>query len=190
MNDFSAIILAGGRATRMNGRDKGLVEWRGQPLVAHVLERLRDQVDDVVISCNRHPEAYARFGVCAADTTGNYAGPLAGIAACLPLCRHARVLVTACDMPCLPRDLVARLAAAFQADTDVAVIHDGEHLQSLAMLVDRRVLPGLESALARGHAAVHRWLSEQRHVVVHYPDPAAFVNFNTLEELAEAASRP
>lgn len=183
MNTYSAILLAGGKATRMGGLDKGLVPWRGKPLIEHVLARIRSQVDDIVISCNRHPEQYAGYGACQADATEDYAGPLAGIAACLPLCRHDAVLVVACDMPLLPDDLVTRLGDALTPDMDVAVAHDGEQLQPLAMLLRRRALPALHRALDQGQAAVHRWALAQRHRIVTFEDPGAFRNFNTLAEL-------
>lgn len=188
MNTYSAIILAGGKATRMGGLDKGLVPWHGKPLIEHVLARVGPQVDDIVISCNRHPDQYAGYGTCQADTTGDYAGPLAGIAACLPLCRHDAVLVVACDMPLLPHDLVMRLGEALTADIDVAVAHDGEQLQPLAMLLRRRTLPALHLALAQGQAAVHRWALTQAHRIVPFGEPEAFRNFNTLEELGNGAS--
>ncbi|MGV2834552.1 NTP transferase domain-containing protein, partial [Pseudomonas shirazensis] len=54
----SVLILAGGRGARMGGRDKGLLEWRGEPLVAHVQRVVRPLTDDVVISCNRNQELY------------------------------------------------------------------------------------------------------------------------------------
>ncbi|MBP9662373.1 MAG: NTP transferase domain-containing protein, partial [Aeromonas sp.] len=52
----SAVILAGGRATRMGGDDKGWVPLAGKPLIVHVLERLRPQVDEVLINANRSEE--------------------------------------------------------------------------------------------------------------------------------------
>lgn len=58
----SAIVLAGGRATRLGGIDKALVSFAGRPLIAHVLERLRPQVDDIVINCNRNEEVLGSFG--------------------------------------------------------------------------------------------------------------------------------
>ena len=50
---ISAIILSGGRATRMNGVDKGLVTLQNKPLIAHVITRLEPQVDEILINANR-----------------------------------------------------------------------------------------------------------------------------------------
>ena len=59
--DMSGIVLAGGRARRfdLSGQiDKGLLLLQGQPLVQHVVRRLRPQVGPVLISANRNPEQY------------------------------------------------------------------------------------------------------------------------------------
>ena len=46
----------------MGGVDKGLAPFRGKPMVAHVIERLAPQVDELLVNANRNPEAYAGFG--------------------------------------------------------------------------------------------------------------------------------
>ena len=51
---ITGVVLAGGKATRMGGKDKGLLELNGQPLWQHVAGKLAGQVDTVVISANRN----------------------------------------------------------------------------------------------------------------------------------------
>lgn len=184
----SAIVLAGGRATRMDGADKGLVLWQGQPLIAQVLQRLQPQVADLHISCNRNFAAYQHFAPCHADLQPDFAGPLAGIAAALPHCQQAWTVVVACDMPLLPLDLVARLHAGRRDGDLLAVAHDGQHLQPLAMLLHRTLLPALQAAVASGQAGVQRWICQQAHVRVPFADPQAFANLNSLADLQQLAS--
>lgn len=182
MIPISALILAGGQATRMQGRDKGLVVWRGMPLIEHVLARVQPQVDDVVISCNRNAELYGRYGRCLPDVVEGFAGPLAGMAACLPLCVHEWVLVVACDMPCLPVSLAGRLMAGL-GDNRLAVAHDGVHLQPLALLMHRELGVSLEGALREGVFSVQRWINGHSHSVVYFEDEGGFINVNRLGEL-------
>ena len=59
---ISAVILAGGKARRMNGADKGLQLLKNKPLISHVIERLQPQVIDISINANRHHEEYAQWG--------------------------------------------------------------------------------------------------------------------------------
>ncbi|MDF2447420.1 MAG: molybdenum cofactor guanylyltransferase MobA [Moraxellaceae bacterium] len=183
----SAIVLAGGRATRLDGADKALVPLAGKPLLAHVLERLAPQVDDIVINYNRAPAALAGFGHPVVGDAGEaFAGPLAGIAAALPHCRHDIVLVVPCDSPFLPRDLQARLAAALTADHALAIAHDGERLQPLFLLLRRERLPALAAWLQNGGRKVESWCLAQNPAIVRIIDDNAFSNLNTAEEIAAA----
>mgnify|MGYP000879163947 CR=1 FL=1 len=44
-NEISVVILAGGRASRMGGKDKGLIELDGAPLIAYVHEVVKNKED-------------------------------------------------------------------------------------------------------------------------------------------------
>lgn len=178
---FSLLILAGGRATRMHGADKGLVLWQGRPLIAHVLDRVIAQ--DIVISCNRSFAEYERYGRVIADVSDDFAGPLAGMAAGLPLCNHDWVLIVACDMPCLPADLALKLWQALDDGQRIAVAHDGEHLQPLCLLLHRSLAEDIAETVANGQAAAHCWIKRHPHAVAMFDDQDAFRNINTLDEL-------
>ena len=120
---ISAIILAGGRATRMDGADKGLVLFQQKPLIAHVIDRLAPQVDEVLINANRETEAYGRLGypVLQDEVTG-FAGPLAGMQLGLKHAKSEYVLTVPCDSPLLPLDLAARLESALvQGHAEIAI---------------------------------------------------------------------
>ena len=61
-NEITAVILAGGQASRMNGEDKGLIIFRELPLIAHVVNITKPKVAEILISANRNLEEYANFG--------------------------------------------------------------------------------------------------------------------------------
>ncbi len=178
----SAIVLAGGQGLRMGGRDKGLVELAGAPLVAHVLARLTPQVDDIVINCNRNQARYAAFGWPLAGDTAADGGPLQGILSALPQCRHDWALVVPCDSPFLPADLHHRLRAAVHGHR-LAVAHDGERLQPLFMLLHRSLAPSLEQWLASGQRKVEHWCQQEHAAIARFEDMRAFGNLNTVEDL-------
>uniref|UniRef100_UPI0013A58EA9 NTP transferase domain-containing protein n=1 Tax=Aeromonas caviae TaxID=648 RepID=UPI0013A58EA9 len=77
----SGVILAGGRATRMGGDDKGWVPLAGTPLIQHVLTRLRPQVDEVLINANRSQARYRQLAPVIGDAQADFQGPLAGMLA-------------------------------------------------------------------------------------------------------------
>src|SRR5690349_23282768 len=105
------VILAGGRAERMGGGDKCLREVAGKTILARVIERIRPQVDGLVLNANGDPARFAAYGLpVAADTVPDFAGPLAGVLAGLEWAEanhpQAHYIVTAPgDGPFVPHDL-------------------------------------------------------------------------------------
>jgi molybdopterin-guanine dinucleotide biosynthesis protein A len=180
---ITGLVLAGGQGSRLGGRDKGLADWRGRPLIAHVLERLAPQVDCLLISANRNRETYAALGhPVVADTCPGYAGPLAGLQAGLAACTTPLLAMVPCDAPMLPDDLVARLADALATSTQpAAVAETGGRLQPTFLLCRRELLSSLESCLASGQRKLGAWLAETGAVRVPF-DAAGFANLNTAAD--------
>ena len=107
------VILAGGRATRMGGGDKGLRLVGGRRLIDHVIDRLGPQCAALAINANGDPARLAEFGLpVLPDSLPDHPGPLAGVLAGLDWAagQGADAIVTAAaDTPFFPADLVARL---------------------------------------------------------------------------------
>jgi molybdopterin-guanine dinucleotide biosynthesis protein A len=190
--DVTGVVLAGGQGSRMGGIDKGLQPFRGRPMVAHAIERLSPQVDELLVNANRNPEAYAGFGHrVIADEIEGFAGPLAGFERGLAHARGALVVTVPCDSPFLPTDLVARLRAALDAQqAQIAVARTGEQAHPVFCLMRREVHGSLRAFLASGQRKIDRWYSQLRVAEVAFDDVAeAFVNINTREELASLEPR-
>ena len=180
----TGLILAGGEGRRVGGADKGLLDYRGKPLVAHAIERLAPQVDALLISANRNLEDYLDFGYpVVTDASAERLGPLAGIAAGLRAGTTPWLVVCPCDCPHLPVDLVARLLAGIdQSRLAIAATNDGT--QPTFMLCHRELLPALDAWLAAGERKVMAWCRNQGAVEVAFADKSAFRNMNTRGELA------
>lgn len=186
-------VLAGGRATRMGGRDKGLIELNGEPLVAHVLRRLRPQVDTLLINANRHRDDYARYGcpvVADPDGIDAFSGPLAGV---LALLQHStRTLLTApCDSPLLADDYATRMLEALQhSGADLAVASDGDRLQPVFLIIKHEITENLRIYLERGERKIDRWFAQLDWISVDFSDrPTMFLNINTPDQLAALATQ-
>ncbi len=187
MASVTGIVLAGGQGSRMGGVDKGLQEFRGKPMVAHAIERLAPQVDELLINANRNAEAYARFGHrVIADEIEGFAGPLAGFERGLEHASGELVVTVPCDSPFLPTDLVARMRKALeQDDAEVAVAKTGDQVHPVFCLMRRDVHGSLKRFLASGQRKIDRWYPELRVTLVSFDDEAeAFRNINTREDLA------
>jgi len=189
----TGVVLAGGLARRMGGRDKGLIELCGRPMVSYIADALRPQTARLLVNANRNREAYARITGCPviADRVGDFAGPLAGMASGLEAAETPFVLTVPCDSPLVAPDLAGRLhAARAQAGAALAVATDGERLQPVFALLARGLLADLVDYLASGERKIDRWYARHRVAEVSFADrPEMFLNINTPEERARMEER-
>lgn len=181
---ITGVILAGGRSSRMAGEDKGLLNYAGKPLIAHVIARITPQISRLVINANRHLADYQAFGFPVfPDSNSQFAGPLAGVAAALAYTKSEWILTVPTDAPSLPADLANRLMQAVTATRIHVATCQGEW-QPVFALWPRTCLPALETFLASGKRAAYEFLREQQAIGVDFSDqPAAFTNINTPEQL-------
>jgi molybdenum cofactor guanylyltransferase len=201
---ITGVLLAGGQSRRMFaplGRDgdKGLLDIAGQPMLGHVIARLRPQVGAMVINANGNPARFAAFGLpVAGDTVIGQVGPLAGVlagmrwsAANAPGATHISTVST--DAPFVPLDLVARLAAGLAGGHDIALAASAGELHPVIGLWPVALADDLEAALHQGIRKVLVWTGRHGTNTVEFPflvvggrqvDP--FFNANTPEELDEA----
>lgn len=179
----SILLLSGGRGQRMGGRDKGLLEWQGRPLIAWMHERVRPFTDDLIISCNRNAERYAAWAdQLVQDDSPGYPGPLAGIRAGLAAARHERMLVLPCDAPLVDDALIDSLLRA-ACDRPV-MLRQGDYWEPLFCVLPRTLLPRLEAGWQAGERSPQRMLRRLDPVAVACPegDPR-LANLNTPELL-------
>lgn len=190
--DLTALVLAGGQGRRLGGTDKGMVLLHERPLIEFVLQVLTPYVSRVLISANRHEEAYRRYGCVVPDLAdfGDHQGPLAGLLAAASLINTPWLVVAGCDMPALPNNYVSRLHAELMTQGgNIAFAHAGARDHSVCLLLQTSVLSTLREYLLGGRRAVIPWLQEQHAVRVVFDDAQAFLNVNTPEELARAQAR-
>lgn len=194
------IVLAGGKSSRMGGGDKCLLPLGGRPILAYVIERLKPQVAELIVSANGDPARFSAFGLpVVADRLGGYAGPLAGILAGLEWTRTNRpesrfAITAASDTPFLPLDLVDRLwHAAGEGAAKLAVARSAEGMHPVFGLWPVTLAPDLEASLMSGDRKVSDWVIQHQAKEVVFPpleiagrtiDP--FFNVNRTDELDAA----
>jgi len=183
---ITGVVLAGGRARRMGGQDKGLIAVGGEPLVVHALEGLAPQVGAVLINANRNRQRYAELGACevVADGDASYSGPLAGMASAMARATTRYILTVPCDSPLLARDLGARLYAALDAaQAEIAVAHDGARMQPVFALLECALAHSIENYLGAGGRKIDTWYAQRRVALAEFSDhPDMFLNINTPED--------
>lgn len=190
------VILAGGRATRMGGGDKGLRQVGGRTLLDRVIERLSDQCAPLALNANGDPARFAAFGLpVLADSLPHHPGPLAGVLAGLDWAAGlgAPAIVTAAaDTPFFPSDLAARLAAA-AGPSGLALAASPDETGRLQRHPTFGLWPvalrhDLRAALEAGLRKIVLWTDAHGAGTAEFPsapfDP--FFNVNTPEDIAEA----
>ncbi|HKQ11195.1 MAG TPA: molybdenum cofactor guanylyltransferase MobA [Rhizomicrobium sp.] len=187
----AAVILAGGRSSRMGGGDKCLLPLGDRPLIAHILDAVTPQTGDILINTNSDPAPFLKYGQpVLPDAIAGFQGPLAGILTGMLWSRkrHPRrvhLLTVASDVPFLPDDLVARLSRALQeqrADIAIASSPEGTHPTIGLWPVD--LAQRLEHDLMEGSVrSVHQWISSFRVACAEF-DSIALANINTPADLA------
>lgn len=182
---LTGVILAGGRAQRMGGHDKGLILWQGAPLIAHVIERLRPQVETLLIVANRNLDDYRRHGHVVSDHHAGFPGPLAGLYAGLSAMTTEWALVVPVDAPRLAPDLAARLLLSLDATDPRPVLcrQDG-HLQPLFGLYPASATASLDAHLQQEKRRLLAWCDDARACWVDWPaDSGYFLNLNSPDDL-------
>lgn len=151
---ITGVVLAGGKARRMGGADKGLLELGGKPLWRHVADALAPQLATVVISANRHLDIYQASGLkVIPDSIADFPGPLAGMLSVFQQVASDWFLFCPCDNPYIPHNLVDRLAAQ-RHGAPVVWVHDGERDHPTIALINRAVEPQLTAYLQAGERRV------------------------------------
>lgn len=182
----SVLLLAGGRGQRMGGQDKGLVEWLGEPLIAHLQRKVRPLTDDLIISCNRNRERYAAYADhLVVDDEGDFPGPLAGIRAGLKAARHTHLLVLPCDVPRIDETLLQsmRETANQNPEKPLMLRHD-EHWEPLLCVIPVALLPAFEDAWNAGERSPGRVMRHLGATALQCPDnDPRLANLNTPELL-------
>jgi molybdenum cofactor guanylyltransferase len=180
--DITAVILAGGKARRMGGEDKGLIELHGRPLLDYIIAGLRPQAGNLIVNANRNLDRYREFGYpVVADMMGDFFGPLVGMATGMQAADTALILAVPCDSPFVPAKLCETLRHEMsKVDADISVAHDGIRMQPVFALLRCELLPGLLSYLEEGGRKIDTWYAQHHLALADFSaSPDVFLNLNT-----------
>ena len=201
MIDKSAIggvILAGGKASRMNFRDKALQHLHGRPLLAYVIAKASPQVAQLVLSLNHNVELYQPFALpIVGDRDRSYGGPLLGILSAMHWFREGMpdsgIHYLACfpaDVPQFPGDIVCQLADELDRESaDVAYVYHQGQIQPLFSVWKLALLERVEKAVDTGLVGPKQLFASLRAVALDCKDnsPGSFNNINRAEDLVAVA---
>ena len=190
--DIAGLILAGGRATRMGGRNKAEIELAGETLLARTVARARPQVGRLLLNANRDPAQFATYGLpVLPDMIGDHWGPLAGVLAGLDYLAKTWPQIGwlasfPTDSPFFPTDLVHRLSEAVSGHQIAMATGNGQP-QPVFSLWPVSIAGELRAGLQGGVRKVEDFARRYRLATVDWPGDA-FFNINTPDDLHQASN--
>ena len=184
----TGIILAGGLGKRFGGINKALIQLFDKPLIELVIDALRPQVDEILISANRNIVELSSFGYPVIEDTLKNNGPLGGIESLIDHVTTDLIIVTTCDTIHLPKNFVTELEMSRTKNkADIAIAKTGMGIQRLNFSTTKETLAGVRDFLKTGNLTVAQWQNEINACEVHFNSTGKgppLHNINTPEDLA------
>ena len=183
-NNITTVILSGGRSSRMQGEDKGLILLNDKPLISYVVDVVDDRAGRLLISANRNIDAYQQYGEVIRDELTDFQGPLAGIAKAMAEADTPYLLILPCDSPLVNEILVDRLIQCMaDKDMDICVADDGSHIHPTFAIMKTSLKDNLLAFLDSGERKLGLWIEQNNFQKVDFSDqPKVFINLNNPQD--------
>jgi molybdopterin-guanine dinucleotide biosynthesis protein A/molybdopterin converting factor small subunit len=190
LEDFNAIILTGGKSSRM-GRPKALLPFGNEPLIVHIVRTLGRKFKQIIIVASPDQELPVLPAKVVRDEVA-YQGPVAGIYYGLKATTGSAAFVTSCDAAFLSLPLISFLQSKI-LDHDVVAPYWQDRFQPLQAVYRRNVLPLLKEQLERGelrpiflYDRVRTYKVSEEEIRRFDPEGLSFFNMNAPEDYARA----
>jgi molybdopterin-guanine dinucleotide biosynthesis protein A len=142
----TAIVLAGGKSSRMGGEDKSLLPIDGQPMIAHIVDQLEGHFDEIIIGSN-DPDKFKFLNKRVVPDIERDKGPLMGILSCLKASGNELNFITACDIPTMNTKLIHDMLQV-AGDYEIVMPVSGEtNYEPLYALYKKSIIPTIEQIL-------------------------------------------
>lgn len=188
--NISVLLLAGGKSSRMGGKNKALLEYQHKPMIEHLVEKLPATVDKLIISCNQNAEVFSKYTDLLVDDhkfkeIEAYSGPLLGILSAFEIEKDLPLLVLPCDTPEISIEAINKLIAAhLGANGLISCAAINQRLQPLHSLIDPSLKQSLYDYLKQGGRRAQEWvLSYSPNIVDCSEFASSFKNVNYQVDL-------
>ncbi|MGN0465455.1 MAG: molybdenum cofactor guanylyltransferase [Lachnospiraceae bacterium] len=157
---ISALILAGGKSSRMEYQNKAYLKWKGKFLIEHIIEEASKVSDEILISQAKKDKIYFPQHKIVYDE-GESHGPISGIESALLSCCYDKLLVIACDMPKIKAEIFEILLELLEEkDCDAVVPVILGRRQPLVAVYHRRILSVVKSQIEQEYYSMNRLLDK------------------------------
>jgi len=189
--DITVGILAGGKATRMNNKDKGLVIVNGLPLVENLINKISSHTKKIIINANRNINDYEKYGFpVIKDNLENFQGPLSGIFSMLEKIDTNYLFTIPCDCPNFSWNVTQKIIDEYDDTKEIYIAHNSIRSQPVFMLISKNKLETLKKFLSSGDRKIDIFYQQNNYKYVYFDkDSIYFDNINTIEQLNEFNSK-
>ena len=189
--DIGALILMGGKNSRMNGNDKGLLKIKNSTFLEKIQETLND-FSSIYLSINdkfskEQKQNFENMGFKIIEDIYKEIGPLGGIYSSLLNCKEEYLFITACDMPFITKNSIEVLCNKVDKNTDGVVFYDKNNkLYPLGAIYSKNVLPIIEEMIEKKYYKLSYLIEKSNFVKINIEKTdiplKVLSNINTLQE--------
>ena len=189
--DIGALILMGGKNSRMNGNVKGLLKIKNSTFLEKIQETLND-FSSIYLSINdkfskEQKQNFENMGFKIIEDIYKEIGPLGGIYSSLLNCKEEYLFITACDMPFITKNSIEVLFNKVDKNTDGVVFYDKNNkLYPLGAIYSKNVLPIIEEMIEKKYYKLSYLIEKSNFVKINIEKTdiplKVLSNINTLQE--------
>jgi molybdopterin-guanine dinucleotide biosynthesis protein A len=158
---MNGILLCGGKSSRM-GSDKGMVNYKGRPLILYGFEVLKSSTSKIYLSSNTNRYQFLECEIVPDEIHG--IGPVGGIYSCLKQSSTDLNLVLSCDTPRVTSSFLSFLIQSYENGFDVILPSHNGNIEPLVALYHKNLLPHLEREINTGNYALSSILNKVERV--------------------------
>jgi molybdopterin-guanine dinucleotide biosynthesis protein A len=183
-DNSAAIVLAGGASRRMKA-EKSMLEYRGRPMIAGIVEQLQELFSTVLIGAN-NKERYSFLGLPIIADREPEKGPLMGLLSCLECSSLERNFVTACDIPVMHSSFIRKMLSMAESFDIVMPVNNNGGYEPLYAVYRRNVIPVAQRVLTNGGRRFVDLFRELRVGFVDLPPGDWYKNLNSQSDYLAA----
>ncbi|GAB4448195.1 MAG: molybdenum cofactor guanylyltransferase [Bacteroidia bacterium] len=180
---MNTVILAGGKATRLNGMAKGLIQYKSKPIIEHLIDIAQLFSKKILISANTNDYDYLHLPIVK-DKEKNI-GPLGGILSALEYSDEKKNLIIASDLPFMSSDVI-EILVEHQNEADIVLpVTNTNNIQPLCAIYSKDIIPNIYRQIQKGDFKLQNLLPLCNTKYIYLPDKydIAFTNINTFDDL-------
>ena len=179
-------ILSGGKSSRMDGNDKGLIDFYGKSVLSRIINIASDFSSDIFVVANNNLDKYRQIHPnIYTDILTDYQGPLSGIYTALSKCKNKKLIILPCDGPFI-KDIYFKSLTSYESNKNIQVVKTDNRLQPVYARIDSSLLKNLEKFLQSGERKIDKWYNSCGFDEICFDkNTDMFLNINSKNDIKE-----